>query len=78
MAITFITSAILHEVIVWTAFKKFRPVLSTLMILQIGVIEFSKLKIFGEDSSFGNIVMWVTMFVGFPICEALYAIGFKY
>lgn len=77
MIATFLTSAVLHEIIMWTAFKKLRPVMSTLMILQLAVIEFSKIKIFGPNSSFGNIVMWITMFVGFPICQLLYAAGLK-
>lgn len=73
--LTFLTSAILHEIVLFTAFKKLRPIMSSLMMFQILVIKVSKIKAL-EHTSFGNIVMWITMFVGFPVCQALYALSF--
>jgi sterol O-acyltransferase len=69
---TFLVSAILHEWIMTVSFRMFRPFLSTTMLLQIGLIYLTKMKIL-QGTQFGNLMMWCALFVGQPCIWVLYA-----
>jgi diacylglycerol O-acyltransferase-1 len=69
--ITFLISAVLHEFVIAIGLGMFRPILSGMMVLQIGLIWFSKHSIF-KGTQVGNVIMWMTVFIGQPLVELAY------
>ncbi|GAM22706.1 hypothetical protein SAMD00019534_058810 [Acytostelium subglobosum LB1] len=69
---TFLLSALLHEIVMILSFRFVRPILSVTMLLQIGLIKFSQLPILTK-TRFGNVVMWITVFIGQPFVQLLYS-----
>ncbi|KYR01982.1 membrane bound O-acyl transferase family protein [Tieghemostelium lacteum] len=72
MVSTFLLSALLHEMVMIFSFKFVRPILSATMILQIGLVWFTQLPML-QKTRFGNVVMWITVFVGQPLVQLLYS-----
>ncbi|EGG14161.1 membrane bound O-acyl transferase family protein [Cavenderia fasciculata] len=60
MVSTFLLSALLHEIVMIISFRFVRPILSTTMLLQIGLVYFTQLPIF-QKTRFGNVIMWITI-----------------
>ncbi|EFA80377.1 membrane bound O-acyl transferase family protein [Heterostelium album PN500] len=73
---TFLLSALLHEIVMVLSFKFVRPILSTTMILQIGLVYFTQLPIL-QKTRFGNVVMWITVFIGQPFVQLLYSMQYQ-
>jgi len=69
--VTFLVSAVLHEFVIAVGIGMFRPILSGCMLLQIGLIWFSKHAIF-SGTQVGNVIMWMTVFLGQPMVEVMY------
>ncbi|KAM9959564.1 hypothetical protein ACTFIR_000645 [Dictyostelium discoideum] len=69
---TFLLSALLHEFVMIISFRFIRPILSTTMLLQIGLVNFTQLDML-QKTRFGNVVMWITVFVGQPLVQLLYS-----
>eukprot|EP01132_Coremiostelium_polycephalum_P006757 gene6757-8380_t len=69
---TFLLSAVLHELIMIISFRFVRPILSITMLLQIGLVYFTQIPMF-EKTRFGNVIMWITVFVGQPLVQLLYS-----
>ena len=65
---TFVLSAILHEVVLSTAFKVVRPYFFLAMALQVPLIALSS-----TAKSLGNTLVWCSLFLGQPVLELLYA-----
>ena len=68
---TFFLSAVLHELILSTAFKTVRAYFFVAMCLQLPLIWLSRVA--GGGSSLGNTLVWVSLFCGQPVLELLYA-----
>lgn len=74
--ITFVFSAILHEMIMMTAFRMFAPYLFAFMMLQIPFI-----FVFGryfKGTKYGNYVFWICVILGMPIISSLYSKTWMY
>ena len=70
---TFVLSAVLHELILSTAFKTTRVYFFVAMCLQLPLIWLSRASAGGSGSSLGNTLVWVSLFCGQPVLELLYA-----
>jgi len=75
--ITFFFSAVYHELIFFVGFQVLRPWLFLAMFAQIPLILFSKFlndKILSEGGRerWGNVYVWLSLFLGHPLIEALY------
>lgn len=73
---TFLLSALLHEVIISTAFKTIRPYFFFAMLFQLPLISLSRV-LQGEGrhaaGGLGNSLVWLSLFLGQPVLELLYA-----
>eukprot|EP01128_Nolandella_sp_AFSM9_P012521 TRINITY_DN9360_c0_g1_i1.p1 TRINITY_DN9360_c0_g1~~TRINITY_DN9360_c0_g1_i1.p1 ORF type:complete len:462 (-),score=39.58 TRINITY_DN9360_c0_g1_i1:19-1350(-) len=69
--VTFLVSAVLHEYIITLALGMFRPILSSIMMVQILLIRLTSLPIF-KGTQFGNYVVWLTIFAGQPLVSLFY------
>jgi hypothetical protein len=68
---TFLLSAILHELILCLAFKTLRPYFFFAMLGQLPLIALSR-SIDGSSGG-GNALVWLSLFLGQPLLELLYA-----
>merc|ERR1712046_23579 len=71
----FLTSAVLHEYVIAVGFRVLRPILSTTMLIQIGIIYITKLPAL-QGTQLGNLVMWLSLIVGQPMIWILYCYSY--
>ena len=64
--ITFMVSGLAHEHVCSVAFRKISPYFLLGMVVQVPLQVISK---YYENSRFGNIIMWVSLFLGQPLLE---------
>lgn len=67
---TFFISAWAHELIFSVAFKTFRPWFFIAMLLQGPIVALG--EFFKPESRRGNLLMWLSLFIGQPLLELLY------
>lgn len=67
--ITFMVSGLAHELVCSVAFRKISPYFLLGMVVQVPLQVISK---YYENSRFGNIIMWVSLFLGQPLLELSY------
>ena len=76
--LTFLASAILHELVLSVAFKTIRPWFFLAMLSQIPLIVLSRSVqgVGGREgataSRWGNVFVWVSLYLGQPVLELLY------
>ena len=63
---TFLVSGLAHELVCSVAFRKVSPYFLLGMVVQVPLQVISK---YYENSRFGNIIMWVSLFLGQPLLE---------
>ena len=74
MLITFLLSAVVHEVLMFCLFKKVRGYLFVFQLTQIPLAALSRTKVFRKWALLGNVVFWLGLFVGPSIIMGLYLV----
>ncbi|PSK56957.1 hypothetical protein B9Z65_6581 [Elsinoe australis] len=70
--ITFLLSALVHELVMACLFRKVRGYLFTMQILQVPLAMLSKSKLLKGRDLLGNVIFWVGLFVGPSMLTACY------
>jgi len=72
MFITFLMSALAHELVMAVVTKKVRMYLFLLQLIQIPLIAISRTPAIKRNKLLGNIVFWVGLYAGFPLLCVAY------
>lgn len=72
--VTFLLSALVHELVMFCMFKKVRGYLFAMQLLQIPLVSLSRTKVLRGKDTLGNIVFWLGLFVGPSFLTSLYLI----
>jgi len=72
MFITFLMSALAHELVMAVVTKKIRMYLFLLQLVQIPLIAISRTPAIKRNKLMGNIVFWVGLYAGFPLLCVAY------
>ncbi len=72
--VTFVLSALVHELLMACLFKKVRGYLFTMQLLQLPLVALSRTKLLKGRSVLGNIVFWLGLFVGPSFLTSLYLV----
>nr|XP_019049785.1 sterol O-acyltransferase [Kwoniella bestiolae CBS 10118]OCF28715.1 sterol O-acyltransferase [Kwoniella bestiolae CBS 10118] len=65
--VTFLLSALCHELVMAVVTKKIRPYLFLMQMAQLPMIALGKLPIVKRNKTVGNIVFWAGLMSGFPL-----------
>lgn len=72
--VTFLLSALVHELIMFCLFKKVRGYLFTLQLSQVPLVMLSRMAFFKNKPTLGNVVFWFGLFVGPSMLVSLYLV----
>ena len=72
--VTFLLSALVHELIMFCMFKKLRGYLFMSQLLQVPLVAVSRTKILKGKTVLGNLVFWIGLFVGPSFLTSLYLV----
>jgi sterol O-acyltransferase len=72
--VTFLLSAVVHELVMFCLFKKVRGYLFALQLSQIPLAAMSKTKLMKDKDTLGNIIFWIGLFIGPSLITSLYLI----
>jgi len=72
MVITFVMSALAHELVMAVVTKKIRMYLFLLQLIQIPLIAASRTPAIKRNKLLGNIIFWVGLYAGFPLLCVVY------
>ncbi|OCK83702.1 MBOAT-domain-containing protein [Lepidopterella palustris CBS 459.81] len=72
--ITFLLSAVVHEILMFCLFKKVRGYLFAMQLSQIPLAALSRTRLMKGRDTLGNLVFWIGLFVGPSLITALYLI----
>lgn len=72
--ITFLLSAVVHEVLMFCLFKKVRGYLFAMQLSQIPLAALSRTKLLRGRDTLGNLIFWIGLFVGPSLITSLYLI----
>jgi len=72
MFITFVMSALAHELVMAVVTKKIRMYLFLLQLIQIPLIAVSRTPVIKRNKLMGNVVFWVGLYAGFPLLCVAY------
>ena len=72
--VTFLLSALVHEMVMAVMFKKVRGYLFWMQLLQMPLVTFSRSKLMRERIILGNVVFWIGLFVGPSFLTSLYLV----
>lgn len=65
--VTFLLSALCHELVMAVVTKKIRPYLFLMQMAQLPMIALGRLPIVRRNKTIGNIVFWIGLMAGFPL-----------
>lgn len=65
--VTFLLSALCHELVMAVVTKKIRPYLFLMQMAQLPMIALGRLPIVRKNKTIGNIVFWMGLMAGFPL-----------
>ena len=71
---TFLLSALVHELCMAILFKKVRGYLFTMQLLQMPLVTLSRTKLLKGRTVLGNVIFWLGLFVGPSFLTSLYLI----
>ena len=74
MFMTFLLSALVHELLMFCLFKKFRGYLFIMQLLQLPLAALSRTKLLKEQRVLGNVMFWFGIFLGPSILTSLYLV----
>lgn len=63
--VTFLLSALCHELVMAVVSKKIRPYLFLLQMVQLPLVALSRVPIIKRNRTLGNIVFWIGLMAGF-------------
>jgi sterol O-acyltransferase len=69
---TFLLSALVHELVMACLFKKVRGYLFTMQLLQMPLVMLSRTKLLKGRNLLGNVVFWIGLFVGPSVLTSFY------
>lgn len=72
--ITFFLSACVHELVMWSIFKKLRGYLMLLQMSQLPLVQLSRTKLLRDQKTLGNMIFWVGILTGPSLLTSLYLI----
>lgn len=72
--ITFLLSALVHELVMFCLFKKVRGYLFTSQLLQLPLVSLSRSRLLKGRNVLGNIIFWIGLFIGPAVITSLYLI----
>jgi sterol O-acyltransferase len=72
--ITFMLSALVHELVMWCLFKKARGYLMVMQMMQVPLVMLSKTRFLKNRETLGNVVFWLGIFTGPSFLCSLYLI----
>lgn len=72
MGVTFVLSSIVHEIIMYVIFERFRGFLFFFQMFQIPLVLISRTKYMKDKRVLGNVVCWFGFVIGPPIICILY------
>lgn len=72
--VTFLLSALVHELAMAVLFKKVRGYLFTMQLLQMPLVTLSRTKLMKGRTVLGNVIFWLGLFVGPSFLTSLYLI----
>lgn len=72
--VTFLLSALVHELCMTILFKKVRGYLFTMQLLQMPLVTLSRTKLLKGRTVLGNVIFWLGLFVGPSFLTSLYLI----
>ncbi|WVQ93034.1 hypothetical protein IAU59_000098 [Kwoniella sp. CBS 9459] len=72
--VTFLLSALCHELVMAVVTKKIRPYLFLMQMAQLPMIALGRLPIVKRNRTIGNIVFWAGLMSGFPLLAICYLI----
>jgi len=70
--VTFLLSALVHELVMACLFKKIRGYLFTMQLLQLPLVTVSRSKYLKGRDLLGNVVFWIGLFVGPSVLTSFY------
>ncbi|KAH0613837.1 uncharacterized protein H6S33_005723 [Morchella sextelata] len=70
--ITFLISAIFHELVMWAVFKKVRGYLMFSSMLQIPLSAFAHTKLMRDRKTLGNTLFWIGLYIGPSLICTMY------
>ncbi|KAI8972369.1 MBOAT, membrane-bound O-acyltransferase family-domain-containing protein [Pilobolus umbonatus] len=70
--VTFLTSSIFHELVLIIVTKKFRLYMFVIQMLQLPMMMMGRLPFFRQRFWLGNLLFWLSMFLGPPLIGILY------
>ena len=72
--VTFLLSALVHELLMFVLFKKLRGYLMLMQMSQIPLVSLSRTKWLRGRKTLGNLIFWVGMFTGPSLLCSLYLV----
>ncbi|KGB75845.2 sterol O-acyltransferase [Cryptococcus deuterogattii R265] len=72
--VTFLLSALCHELVMAVVTKKIRPYLFLMQMAQLPMIALGRLPIVRKNKTIGNIVFWMGLMAGFPLLAICYLV----
>ena len=72
--VTFLLSALVHEMCMAVMFKKVRGYLFWMQLLQMPLVIFSRSKLMRDRTVLGNVIFWMGLFVGPSFLTSLYLV----
>jgi sterol O-acyltransferase len=72
--VTFLLSAVVHEVLMFCLFKKVRGYLFAMQLSQIPLAAMSKTRFMKGRDTLGNLIFWIGLFVGPSLITSLYLV----
>jgi sterol O-acyltransferase len=69
---TFLLSALVHELVMACLFKKVRGYLFTMQLMQMPLVMLSRTKLLKGRDLLGNVVFWIGLFVGPSVLTSFY------
>lgn len=70
--ITFVLSALVHELVMACLFKTIRGYLFTMQLMQLPLVSFSRSRLMKGRDLLGNVIFWTGLFIGPSVLTALY------
>jgi len=72
--VTFLLSAVVHEVLMFCLFKKVRGYLFAMQLSQIPLAAMSRTRFMKGRDTLGNLIFWIGLFVGPSLITSLYLV----
>ncbi|KAF2796597.1 MBOAT-domain-containing protein [Melanomma pulvis-pyrius CBS 109.77] len=72
--VTFLLSAVVHELLMFCLFKKVRGYLFALQLSQVPLAAMSRTRLMRGKDTLGNLIFWIGLFIGPSLITSLYLI----